>query len=171
MTDKPWKLVLLLSGIFLAGAVTGGVVLTRYHRREAQLGNRPEQWGPDRLNLLARRLDLSPEQIEQLRPIVKRNMDELNRLRSYAMLETHRVLQRMEADIAAELTPGQKEKFAKLTEEIRRRMQREHPGFGGPREHWMHGERHGWEGPPPSPGTDSTPDWPAEKPAEKPPGN
>ena len=29
MTDKPWKLVLLLTGIFLAGGVAGGFVTIR----------------------------------------------------------------------------------------------------------------------------------------------
>jgi Spy/CpxP family protein refolding chaperone len=165
MTDKPWKLVLLLTGIFLAGAVTGGFVSVRVIRNWAQRAAQPEQWGPSRLKLLAKRLELTPEQVEKLQPIVKRDMDDLNRIRQSGFRDARRILERMEADISAELTPAQKEKFDKLNQEFRERMQRfRPPGNGGAREH---GPREGHVPPddrtPPPPGP--------EHPPEKPPGN
>lgn len=172
MTDKPWKLVLLLTGIFLAGAITGSVVTMRYGRHLAQMRAQPEQWGPARLKMLAQRLELTPEQVEKLRPIIKRDMEDLNRLRQHGMSETRRVLQRMEADISAELTPEQNEKFEKLTEEIRAKMLRDHPGANGPRTPGQRGDRQPPDGPPPlPPGGDAGKEHPADKPPEKPPGS
>ena len=172
MTDKPWKLVLLLTGIFFAGAITGGVVTVRYGRQLAQMRAQPEQWGPARLKMLAQRLDLTPEQVEKLRPIIKRDMEDLNRLRQHGMSETRRVLQRMEADITAELTPEQKGKFEKLTEEIRAKMQRDHPGSNGPRVPGVRGDRQPPDGPPPPPtGGEAGKEHSAEKQPEKPSGS
>lgn len=144
--SKPWKLVLLLAGIFLAGGVVGGAVTLHFVREFAQRRAEPEQWGPARLRMLAHRLELTPAQIEQLRPVVRRNMDDLAHIRQDGMRDTRRVLQRMEQDIAAVLTPEQREKFARLNAELRersrqmmerRRMERRGPGAG--------------DGPPPPP--------------------
>jgi Spy/CpxP family protein refolding chaperone len=167
MTDKPWKLVLLLTGIFLAGAVTGGFVTVRVARNWAQRAAQPEQWGPKRLKMLAKKLELTPEQIEKLQPIIKRDMEDLNRVRQTGFREARRILERMESDVAAELTSEQKVKFEQLNKELRERMQHfshEHQGPGG-----MHDRL-----PPPPPGAEAPKDRPADspaaKPADKPPG-
>lgn len=123
MTDKPWKLVLLLTGIFLAGLVAGSFGTARLR----ELGPKrqpPDQWGTSRIKMLAERLDLTPSQVDQLRPIIKRDTEELNRLRESSMKETQRVFQRMEDDIAAMLTPEQKVKFDALNKEMRERWQK-----------------------------------------------
>ncbi|MFI5335643.1 MAG: hypothetical protein ACHQ5A_02595 [Opitutales bacterium] len=168
MTDKPWKLVLLLTGIFFAGGVTGGFVAVRVVRNWAQRASQPEQWGPNRLKMLSKRLELTSEQVEKLRPIIKRDMEDLNRIRQSGFREARRILERMESDIATELTPEQKVKFEQLNAELRERLQRfnrEHLGPGGMHEH----------PPAPPPGTEPPKDRPADtppdKPAEKPAGS
>jgi Spy/CpxP family protein refolding chaperone len=136
MTDKPWKLVLLLTGIFVAGGITGSFVTVRVVRNWAKRVAQPEQWGPNRLDMLTKRLDLTPEQIERIRPLIKRDMEDLAFIRQTGFREARRILERMELDIAAELTPPQKEKFDQLNKEFRERMQRfiHTPGGpGGPR--------------------------------------
>lgn len=124
MTDKPWKLVLLLTGIFLAGAVAGGFVSLEVAHNMLRKRLAPDNWGPARLKLLAERLELTPDQVERLKPIVRRDVEDLNRLRQQSFAETRRILERMEKDIAAVLTAEQKEKFQKLNQEMRERARR-----------------------------------------------
>lgn len=152
MTDKPWKLVLLLTGIFLAGGVAGGFVTLEVGKNMLRKRLAPENWGPARLKMLEKHLELTPDQIERLKPIVRRDVDELARLRQQGFQETRRVLERMEKDIAAVLTPQQKEKFERLNEEMRERARR----MIERRERGEKGERRGpphdgKEGPPPPP--------------------
>ncbi len=135
MTDKPWKLVLLLTGIFLAGLVAGSFGAARLAKEFGPKRPAPDQWGKNRLKVLTERLDLAPSQVEQLRPIIRRDEDELNRLRETSMKETQAIFQRMERDIAEKLTPEQKTKFDDLNREQRERMQRfmkERRAGGGP---------------------------------------
>ncbi|WP_415907817.1 hypothetical protein [Oleiharenicola sp. Vm1] len=124
MTDKPWKLVLLLTGIFLAGAVAGGFVTLEVGKSMLRKRLAPDNWGPARLKMLEKHLDLTSDQIERLKPIVRRDVDELNRLRQQGFQETRRILERMEKDIAEVLTPEQRAKFEKLNAEMRERARR-----------------------------------------------
>lgn len=124
MTDKPWKLILLLTGIFLAGAVAGGFVTLEVGKNMMRKRFAPDNWGPARLKKLEEHLSLTAEQLERLKPIVRRDVDELNKLRQQGFQDTRRILERMEKDIAAVLTPEQKEKFEKLNAEMRERARR-----------------------------------------------
>jgi hypothetical protein len=165
--NQPWKLVLLLSGIFVAGGVTGAFVGMKVLQTRGAQRPVPEQWVPWHLKRLAERLDLKPEQQEELRPIIKRNMDELNRLRAYSMGETKVVFERMEREVAEKLTPEQREKFEKQNQEFRDRIKKFGSGQGGARN--GQGER-------PPGGPDHPPGAPDKAPGEKlppdkPPGN
>lgn len=124
MTDKPWKLVLLLTGIFLAGGVAGGFITLEVGKSMLRKRMAPENWGPARLKKLEEHLNLTAEQLERLKPIVRRDVDELNKLRQQGFQDTRRILERMEKDIATVLTPEQKEKFEKLNAEMRERARR-----------------------------------------------
>lgn len=175
MTDKPWKLVSLLAGIFLLGAVTGGIVSVRLSRGMMQQRVMPEQWGPSRLKLLRERLDLTSEQIERLRPIIKTNTEHLAKLRQSGFDQTRQILEQMEKDIAAVLTPDQKAKYEQMNREMRERLQRfmrerPGPGPGGPFERGPRGDRppgdFGPDGPPmPPPNEDGSK--PTEQPAKE----
>lgn len=129
--DKPWKIALILIGIFVAGALTGGAIVIQIGRKAAAKRAMPEQWAPMQMKRLVDRLDLSPEQMEQLRPIVRRNMSDLNRLRTYTLAETRSTIERMERDIAEKLTPEQRTRFEKMSKEMRERAQRFQPERGG----------------------------------------
>ena len=155
--NQPWKLVLLLAGIFFAGCVSGAFIGQKVLRGKIPPRPMPEQWVPWHLKRLAERLDLKPEQQDELRPVIKRNMDELNRLRSASMAETRVILERMEREVSEKLTPEQRAKFEKQNQEFRERFRKlgaDRPG-GGPR-----GERGGPDRPP---GDKPPPDKPADK--------
>ena len=108
--NKPWKLILLLIGIFIAGSVTGALVMQKIGRAAAAKRPLPEQWAPLHLKRLVDRLDLQPEQVDQLRPIVRRNMEQLNRLRAFSLAETKSGVEQMEREIADKLRPEQRAK-------------------------------------------------------------
>jgi Spy/CpxP family protein refolding chaperone len=155
MMDKPWKLVLLLAGIFAAGAVSGGFAIMRFGRPHPPRP-RLDNWREDRLKVLADRLDLTSDQQEKLRPVIRPYAEELTRIRAASINDTRRVLEKLEHDVAEVLTPEQRTKFEEMNREQHERMQR------------MLKERNGGGMHPPR---DRTPgDPPPGPPPEKPPG-
>ncbi|MBI3886172.1 MAG: hypothetical protein HY302_10640 [Opitutae bacterium] len=128
--DKPWKIALVLLGIFVAGALTGGAISVRIARKMFAARPGPEQWTPLQMKRLADRLELTPEQTTLLHPIVRRNMEELNRLRTYSFAETRSIVERMHREIVGTLTPEQRSKFEQMNKELRERALRFQPGRG-----------------------------------------
>lgn len=124
MTNKPWKLILLLLAIFAAGGVTGAFVTMRVGRKLIADRTMPEQWAPLHMRKLADRLNLQPEQVEQLRPIVRRNLEELGRLRNRCLADSRVVFERMEREVAEKLTPEQRVKFEELNRQMRERAKK-----------------------------------------------
>ena len=158
--NQPWKIILLIIGIFGAGAVSGYFVYPQVAAmRPKPKHPTPELWGGARMKKITERLGLTAEQEEKLRPIMQRDMAELGRIRTSSFAEAKKIVERMEHDIAELLTPEQNVKFEQMNREMRENMQRfmkERP-FGphdGPRKM---GERNG--------GDEATP-----PPLEKPPG-
>ncbi|MDP1578689.1 MAG: hypothetical protein Q8M02_00320 [Candidatus Didemnitutus sp.] len=155
--EKPWKLILLLVGIFVSGAVTGSFATLMIGKKMAQSRPAPDQWISARFKMIAERLELTPPQVEKLEPIMRRNAEDLKRLRQDGMRDTRRIVERMEKEIAAVLTPEQRVKFDVLSKEMaerarrfmEQREQRRHEprGVRPPGENAGMGERH----PPPPP--------------------
>lgn len=117
--NKPWQVILVLIGIFAAGGVAGGFVTLRFCKDKIVNRPVPEEWAPKHLKRLHDRLALTPEQDEQIRPIVKRNMEHLNRIRNSSMEETKTVVEGMQREISAKLTPEQRAKFERMNRELR----------------------------------------------------
>lgn len=117
--NQPWKVIIVLLGIFIAGAVTGGFVTLRVGRNKILNRPVPEEWAPRHLKRLADRLDLTPVQQEQIRPIVRRNMEQLNHIRNSSMAETKTIVEDMQREISERLTPEQRTKFEQMNREFR----------------------------------------------------
>lgn len=117
--NQSWKVILVLLGIFVAGGVTGGFVTLRIIKNRVLDRPVPEEWAPRHLKRLVDRLALTPEQQEQIRPIVRHNMEQLNRLRNQSMTETRMRVESMQRDIAQKLTPEQRTKFEMMNRELR----------------------------------------------------
>jgi hypothetical protein len=122
--SKSWKLGLALLGIFLAGGVTGTFVTLRFGRDWVVKRPGPEQWEASHMKRLSERLGLAQSQQEELRPIVRRNMEELSQVRSHCITATKAVFEQMERDISQKLTPEQIVKFEKLNKEMRERARK-----------------------------------------------
>ena len=131
MTNKPWKLILLLMAIFLAGGVTGALIMKGFSQKMLSHRFVPDQWAPLHMRKLADRLQLQPEQVEQLRPIVRRNLEELGRLRNSCLADSRVVFERMEREVADKLTPEQRVKFEELNRQMRERARKYFPGKSG----------------------------------------
>jgi Spy/CpxP family protein refolding chaperone len=136
---QPWKIVAVLVAIFMAGAVTGGFVAYRVGRERFLQRPGPDQWAPRQLKRLVENLQLTPDQQQQVRPIVRRNMEELAKLRTRSGAEIRTVFERMEHEISEQLTPDQRVKFEQMNKEMRERMEKARkPGGDGsrpPRDH------------------------------------
>ncbi len=122
--ERPWKLILLLVGIFAAGAVTGSFATLMVGKKIAQARTAPDQWISARFKMFAERLELTPPQVEKLEPIMRRNAEDLKRLRQDGMRDTRRIVERMEKEIAAVLTPEQQAKFDVLSKEMAERARK-----------------------------------------------
>ncbi len=117
--NQPWKVIVVLLGIFLAGGVTGGFVTARVCKNKLLNRPVPEEWAPRTLKRLVEHLELTPDQQEQIRPIVRRHMEELNRVRNRSMVETQTVVEGMQREIFDQLTAEQRPKYEQLNRELR----------------------------------------------------
>jgi Spy/CpxP family protein refolding chaperone len=143
---KTWQVVLGTIVIFVAGLVTGGAVTLRLlwvkeeQRKDqavqAQAGpsagrppaSRPAgaaepQFGPALIRRFATQLDLTPAQFKRINPVVGRTQEELARLRREVQLGSALAIERMQDEIAAQLTPKQRGRFEELLRRQRARLQ------------------------------------------------
>jgi Spy/CpxP family protein refolding chaperone len=147
--NKPWQVCLVLVAIFAAGGISGALVAFQMARRHVP--SPPGVWGARRIENVARELELTPAQMERVRPIVKRNVEELTKLSRQAQKPVHEILERMETEISAVLTPEQRTKYEQILKErrdVRRRMQDQH----GMRGEWERRSDERPPAPPPKPG-------------------
>ncbi len=135
---KPWQIWLVLIAIFATGAVGGGLVVRHVARRHAPPPP-PEMWVARQIERVAGEVNLTPEQTERIKPIVRENIDDLVKLRRQAF----DVIDRMEKQIAAELTPEQRVKYEQILKARREARQQAHD---------QRNARRRAEGPPPDEG-------------------
>lgn len=120
--DKPWKVILAFTGIFLAGILVGSLITLRVGKSFAQRLPMGEQYGPKLMQRLVTQLDLTPEQQEKIKPIVEQAAEQLRELRRTTQRTSTTVLERMQGDIGAVLTPEQKAKFDEQVAQQRERV-------------------------------------------------
>lgn len=153
--EKPWKVVVAFLAVFVAGAIFGGVFAVGVSaRRQNQVARHtpPEPKGaaatpapvmvttkkglpgipfvvgaitPQILQQFTRRLGLTPEQLERVRPVIARAGDDLQRMRQENFADTVRVSERMYEDVAAVLTPEQRTELEKMRVQMQERVRKE----------------------------------------------
>lgn len=161
--NKAWQVCLVLIAIFAAGGISGGLVAFRVARRNPRYFPAPEAWAARQFDHMTRELSLTPEQKARIEPMVKRDTEELVKLRRQSFRASREILERMETSIAAELTPEQRTKYEQFLKERRERFRRMMPEQRGPR---GGRDRPPDEKPPPPPDAGSEPP-PPPNPAEK----
>lgn len=125
---KPWKLIFLLVGIFIAGGVSGVFVTLRVGREMLANRSQPDQWATIHLKKLSEKLELTPEQADQILPIIRRNKDSINQVKTESQAQMKTVFERMEREITVILTPEQRPKYEKLIKEMKEKAKKVRSG-------------------------------------------
>ncbi|RBP42503.1 hypothetical protein DES53_106212 [Roseimicrobium gellanilyticum] len=111
---RHWKMILGLMAIFGAGVGTGCIgTVVALHR----IFTRPQpqdMWVNARLADMERRLKITPEQKQRLRPIVESADMRIRDIGGESYERLVNVAQKTSEDIARELTPEQREEFDRL---------------------------------------------------------
>lgn len=120
--NKPWKVVLVFIGVFVAGAICGGPLVGRWLRPD---GGKPRTgFWPQLTERLEKELKLTDEQKAKIRPIFQRAQEETQQLRRENVKAIAAVMDQMHTQVAAELTPEQKVKLEELQTKFRERADR-----------------------------------------------
>jgi hypothetical protein len=84
----------------------------------------PGQIGPQLMQRLIRQINPTPAQQEQIRVLVGQSAEQLRRLRRDTAHSTELIIERLQDQIAALLTPEQGARFAEMIEKSRQAFQR-----------------------------------------------
>ena len=144
--DKRWKIILSFVIVFAAGAVVGSLYSTRTHEARSQDWRERAKDGrdsrPERTDFSTRvmrhyteHLELTPEQVEQIRPIVESAGKQLKEIRLGWSRNTATVAKEMNLAVIKILTPEQKVEFEEhilrqMTERMQRMGLKGRPGTG-----------------------------------------
>jgi len=111
---KHWKIILSLSFIFIAGAVTGSVVTFKIVKQVVNSRTNPDQWSGRILREYRHRLQLTPEQMDRIKPGMIEAGREMKETRSEFKQAYGQIYRRVHAEIFQELTPKQREMFRRI---------------------------------------------------------
>jgi len=146
--NKPWKVIFAFLGVFLAGAVFGGFLTLRVIKEKFHQSPSMDRFNSRILTRYADRLELSPDQLDQIRPIVTTAETELRRVRSAGFKATIAIAEKMNEQVAKVLTPEQMTRLEELKMEMNDRWRKDRTRRGGDRP--PHGEPRPHDGPPPN---------------------
>lgn len=162
--DKPWKVIFAFVGVFIAGAVFGAFFSLRSGGRLPRIQGagfrnqgmpalqnpspQPNQQRPmlgatqpiqatQIMRRYAERLNLTPEQKDRIHPLIQRATEDIRRQQQNNFRENGIIVQRLQQDIAKELTGEQRARLEKMEQRQRELMQQRagngEPGGMGPR--------------------------------------
>jgi Spy/CpxP family protein refolding chaperone len=127
-----WKLVAGFLLVFVAGGITGAFVggaYARYHFFEL---HHPERIGERMKERLRAELNLTPQQLATISPIIDKTTAQLRDIRRETGQRVHEVLADAHRQMAATLTDEQRQKLQQI--EQRHRRWRHHRFHEGPHE-------------------------------------
>ena len=115
-----WVKALLVLVIFVCGMVCGGgITAIALGLVMRDLVRHPEVRVERSTTFLTRRLDLTPEQRQQVHAILQKQAGDMQALRGEVWPRVMQRLQTSETEIAAVLTPAQQEKWKALAKKLR----------------------------------------------------
>jgi len=141
--DKRWKIISSFVVVFAAGAVVGSLYSSWTHEnRSREWRERAKDDRPERTDFASRvmhhyteRLQLSPEQVAEIKPIVESAGKQLKEIRMGWSRNTATVAKEMNQAVIEKLTPEQKTEFEEhilrqMTERMNRMGLKGRPGMG-----------------------------------------
>ncbi len=127
-----WKLVAGFLLVFVAGGITGAFVGGAYARHHFFEVHHPERIGARMKERLRTELNLTPEQLAKISPIIDKTAVQLRDVRRETGRRVHEILNDAHQQMAATLTEEQRQKLQQIEE--RHRRWRHHHFHRGPRE-------------------------------------
>jgi DNA anti-recombination protein RmuC len=140
-----WKLIAGFLLVFVAGGVTGGFVAAKTIRQHLFATSHHEIAAQRMRDRLQAELDLTPEQLKKITPVVDKAAAQLEAIRKDTARRFRDTFADTHRQIAADLTPEQRTKLEQMRERHRKFIHHHHRRDGR-----MH--------PPPPPPADEPPD-------------
>jgi len=119
-----WKLIAGFLLVFVAGGITGAFVGGAYVRHHFLGLHRPERIGAQMKDRLRAELNLTPEQVAKVSPIIDSVASQLRDIRRETGQRVHQVMAEAHRQMAANLTEQQRQKLQQIEE--RHRQWRHH---------------------------------------------
>lgn len=119
---RHWKILLSLVAIFIVGGITGSLLTARLVKKALAKRANWESWSVATLEQFQKRLQLTPEQVEKLRPVFAQRTEDYKRIRNNMVSDVLKVIQETNEQVEKELTPEQMERFEKLKQELRAQL-------------------------------------------------
>lgn len=159
VSRRSWLRTTVFSvALLLSGAVIGsGVTVMVIHQRFDEARKHPEWLSRRMVDHFREKLDLTDQQTKQIREIFSDTRQRTQALRREQRTEAQAIMQQMHDDVAAVLTPEQREKWDEWFKRVRERAFRrppEHrrpPPGAPPRPDGAFRQRTPLEAPPPEP--------------------
>jgi len=121
--------ILIVVAIFVAGVVTGSVNSIGVGQRLAEHRLRVDNLRSTLMDILRSELDLTPEQVVRIEPLVNRACEEYRALTLETVQRVTQLVQATNERIARELTPAQAARLSELEEErqalVRRKQEQD----------------------------------------------
>ena len=122
--------ILVVSAIFLAGMITGGLPSAVFGERIVEHRLRVENLRNSLLEILERELELSPSQLDRIDPIVTEACEKYRAMTQETVDRVGRLVQETNERIARELNSTQASRLAELEaerqEQVRQRMDQDY---------------------------------------------
>ena len=115
-----WKLIAGFILVFAAGGISGAFVGGLYSRHLFFEFHRPEQIGARMKERLRTELNLTPEQLAKISPIIDKTAAQLRDIRRETARRVHETMAEAHQQMATSLTEEQRQKLQQIQERHRR---------------------------------------------------
>jgi len=116
-----WKLIAGFMLVFVAGGITGAFVGGSYARHQFLAFHRPELIAGRMKERLRTELNLTPEQVAKISPIIDKTAAQLRDIRRNTARRVHETMAEAHGQMAVNLTDEQRQKLQQIQERHRRR--------------------------------------------------
>jgi Spy/CpxP family protein refolding chaperone len=117
-----WKLRLYVLAIFVAGAGSGAFISWQFCQGRAPTPSTPAEIGARLRAQFQSRLDLTPEQVRKIDPLIDQAMQQVTVIRNETANHVFANVSNLHDQMLQVLTPAQKIKFEELERERRERL-------------------------------------------------
>jgi Spy/CpxP family protein refolding chaperone len=120
---RHWKLILGLLALFSAGFATGVLASVKLIQHVVKRNTNLDFWVGDRMSEYQKRLKLTPEQKEKVRPLLEKAGHGFQGIVGDAFLQVIPLVQETQDQVRQQLTPEQQAEFDKMRDEMMKRWQ------------------------------------------------